>query len=177
VADSLFTELKRRNVFKVGIAYLVLAWVVVQITDTAVPALHLPEWIITAVFFFGAIGFPFALFFAWAFEITPDGIKKESDIAPEDSVTAHTGRKLDFIIIGLLVVALGYFIYESRFQTQPIEAVVTEESSSEIEPPKAVLKEPDSTSIAVPPTPARHASSQLPRVIRIRLIWNLTASS
>ncbi len=70
MADSAFTELKRRNVFKVGVAYLILAWVVVQITDTAVPALHLPEWIITAVFFFGAIGFPFVLFFAWAFEFS-----------------------------------------------------------------------------------------------------------
>ncbi|MBA6252973.1 MULTISPECIES: hypothetical protein [unclassified Colwellia] len=67
MAESLISELKRRNVFKVGIAYLVLAWVVVKITSIAVPALHLPNWINTAVFFFGLIGFPFALFFAWAF--------------------------------------------------------------------------------------------------------------
>lgn len=138
MSDSLFTELKRRNVFKVGIAYLVLAWVVVQITDTAVPALHLPEWIITAVFFFGAIGFPFAVFFAWAFEITPEGMKKESEIAPEDSITAHTGRKLDFIIIGLLVLVAGYFIYESRFEP-------------EVESPKEVVQKSEGSSIAVLP--------------------------
>ncbi len=82
MAESFISELKRRNVFKVGVAYLVLAWVVVQVTDTAVPALHLPEWVHTLVFFIGMIGFPFALFFAWAFEITPDGVKKESDITP-----------------------------------------------------------------------------------------------
>jgi len=114
LSDSLFTELKRRNVFKVGVAYLVLAWVVVQVTDSAVPALHLPEWVNSFVFFIGAIGFPFALFFAWAFEITPEGIKKESDISPEDSISAHTGRKLDFIIISLLIAALGYFIWKSQ---------------------------------------------------------------
>ncbi|WP_343858627.1 hypothetical protein [Aliiglaciecola litoralis] len=109
------SELKRRNVFKVGIAYLVMAWIVVQVTSIAVPALHLPAWVNTLVFFFGLIGFPFALFFAWAFEITPEGVKRESNIGPEESIAAHTGRKLDFIIIGLLVLIAGYFIYESRF--------------------------------------------------------------
>jgi len=150
LADSFFTELKRRNVFKVGAAYLVLAWVILQITDTAVPALHLPEWIITAVFFFGAIGFPFAIFFAWAFEITPEGIKKESDIAPEDSIASHTGRKLDFAIIGLLVLGMGYFIYESRFkieqQSQP-KAIVTEETTNI----KETTQKAKGTSIAVLP--------------------------
>ncbi len=79
MADSFFKKLKRRNVFKVGAAYLVLAWVVIQISSEAVPALHLPDWVNSAVFFFGLIGFPFALFFAWAFEVTPDGIKLEKD--------------------------------------------------------------------------------------------------
>ncbi|MFT5520050.1 MAG: hypothetical protein ACI9IA_000637, partial [Enterobacterales bacterium] len=65
MADSLFTELKRRNVFKVGTAYLVLAWVVIQVTSEAVPAMHLPDWVNSLVFLLGVIGFPFALFFAW----------------------------------------------------------------------------------------------------------------
>ena len=77
---NLFHELKRRNVFKVGIAYLVLAWVVIQVTDTAVPALHLPDWVNSLVFLLGLLGFPFALFFAWVFELTSEGIKKESEI-------------------------------------------------------------------------------------------------
>ncbi|MFT5451851.1 MAG: TolB-like protein/Tfp pilus assembly protein PilF [Enterobacterales bacterium] len=151
MADSLFTELKRRNVFKVGVAYLVLAWVVIQVTDSAVPALHLPDWVNSLVFFLGAIGFPFALFFAWVFEVTPEGIKKESDISPEDSVTTHTGRKLDFIIIGLLVAALGYFIYESRFETQLPETAVNEARTTEVEPAKEVIEEPEGSSIAVLP--------------------------
>ncbi|WP_019027993.1 hypothetical protein [Colwellia piezophila] len=147
MVGSFISELKRRNVFKVGVAYLVLAWVVVQISDTAVPALHLPEWIITAVFFFGAIGFPFAIFFAWAFEITPEGIKKESEITPEESIAAHTGRKIDFIIIGLMAIALSYFIYESRFPTKTEQAVVTD-TSSEL---KTESAEPIKISIAVLP--------------------------
>ncbi len=120
LSQSFFTELKRRNVFKVGTAYLVLAWIVIQVTDTAVPALHLPEWVNSFVFFIGAIGFPFALFFAWIFEVTPAGVRLEADIKPEESISAHTGKNLDYIIITLLVIALGYFIYDSQFKTNEV---------------------------------------------------------
>jgi hypothetical protein len=78
--------------------------------------------------FFGLIGFPFALFFAWAFEITPNGIKLESAISSCDSTAALTGRKLDFIIIGLMAVALIYFIYESRFQSPTASVLPTEQA-------------------------------------------------
>jgi TolB-like protein len=148
LADSFFTELKRRNVFKVGVAYLVLAWVVIQVTSEAVPALRLPEWVNSFVFFLGAIGFPFALFFAWAFEITPDGIKKESDIPPEESINAHTGRKLDFAIIGLLAVGMSYFIYESRFSTDTEQDVV-EPAIETKEQTEEAIQEPEGASIAV----------------------------
>ena len=125
---SFFAELQRRNVFKVAAAYLILAWVVIQVADTAVPALHLPEWVLTLVFFLGALGFPFVLFFAWVFEITPEGVRRESDIKPEESITAHTGQKLNHMIIALLVVALAYFIYESRFQTPSDTTIETTEN-------------------------------------------------
>lgn len=150
MSSSLFEELKRRNVYKVGVAYLVLAWVVIQVTSIAVPAMHLPLWINSAVFFFGAIGFPFALFFSWEFELTPDGVKRESEILPEDSVTAHTGRKLDFIIIGLLVLVAGYFIYESRF-ISPLENEVEYENNSTTDTSQTILNELKGTSIAVLP--------------------------
>ena len=150
MSDSFFTELKRRNVFKVGVAYLVLIWVVIQIADVIVPVLSLPDWTITFLIVVGMFGFPFALFFAWAFEITPEGIKKESEISPEVSITVHTGRKLDFTIIGLLVVA-GYFIYESRFESQPTEALVDKGSTTEIITPKEVTEEQEAPSIAVLP--------------------------
>ncbi len=146
MADSFFTELKRRNVFKVGIAYLVLAWIVVQVTSVAVPALHLPEWVNSFVFFIGTLGFPFALFFAWAFEITPDGIKKESEISSEEYTSNRIGRKLDFFIIGLLVLGMGYFIYESRFQSSP-EKQFTENNAIETEQQKNVANEPSSIAV------------------------------
>jgi TolB-like protein/Flp pilus assembly protein TadD len=154
LADSLFTELKRRNVFKVGTAYLVLAWVVIQVTSEAVPAMHLPDWVNSLVFLLGVIGFPFALFFAWAFEITPEGVKKETDIAVEDSITAHTGRKLDFVIIGLLAVGMSYFFYESRLDTDLEETAITVNDSATVTPVeslKEVIQEPEGSSIAVLP--------------------------
>ena len=64
------------------------------------------------------MGFPFALFFAWAFEMPPEGLVREAHVSRNESITHHTGRKLDFVIIGLLVLGMGYFIYESRFATE-----------------------------------------------------------
>ncbi len=109
---SLLSELRRRNVFKVAISYLVLAWVVVQVTSIAVPALHLPPWVNTLVFYFGAIGFPFALFFAWAFELTPEGIKRSKEVESEHSIAHLTGRKLDFAVIAMLTIALGLMAHD-----------------------------------------------------------------
>ena len=137
MSASLFEELKRRNVFRVGVSYLVLAWIVIQVTSIAVPALHLPDWVNSLVFYFGLIGFPFALFFAWAFEITPDGIKREADVDRSQSISPQTGRYLDYTIIALLSVALLYFVWESRFEadnlTQPeVAAEQTSESISKV---------------------------------------------
>jgi hypothetical protein len=82
---SFFEELKRRNVFKVGIAYTIIAWVLLQIGDTLGPALLLPQWINSALAFFLLLGFPLALFFAWAFEMTPEGVKKQKDVDRSES--------------------------------------------------------------------------------------------
>lgn len=122
---SLFAELKRRNVFRVGLAYIVLAWLLLQVGDTLAPALHLPEWINSAVAFFLILGFPLAIFFAWAFEMTPDGIKLEKNVDRDTSVTPVTGRKLDRTIIAILVVALGYFIWQSQKAPAVDEVVET----------------------------------------------------
>ncbi len=115
---SLFKELKRRNVIRVAIAYAVAAWLLIEITATTFPILKLPEWSVTLVTVFVLIGFPLALIFAWAFELTPEGLKKEKDVDRSQSITHVTGRKLDFIIIAVLVLALGYFAYD-KFLLQP----------------------------------------------------------
>ena len=96
------SELKRRNVFRVAIAYVLIAWVIVQAGDVLAPALHLPEWVVSALVFFLILGFPLALIFAWAFELTPEGIKLEKDVDRSMSITHMTGRRLDFLIIGVL---------------------------------------------------------------------------
>ena len=115
---SLLKELKRRNVFKVAIAYIVVAWLVMQVADVVLNNIATPEWVFQTLLFFLAIGFPFAVIFAWAFEMTPDGLKREHEVDRSESITHETGRKLDFTIIGVLVVALGYFIWESRFSVE-----------------------------------------------------------
>jgi TolB-like protein/Tfp pilus assembly protein PilF len=126
---SLFAELKRRNVFRVGIAYVVLAWIILQVGDTMAPALHLPEWINSALAFFLILGFPLAMFFAWAFEMTPEGLKLEKEVDRDSSITPVTGRKLDRTIIVMLVLALGYFIWQS--QKAPEQDIVETKAGQE----------------------------------------------
>jgi hypothetical protein len=88
---SLFNELKRRNVFRVGIAYTVASWLLIQVTDIVFPRIGLPDSAVTLVIALLAIGFIPALIFAWAFEMTPDGIKKEADVDRTQSATSTTG--------------------------------------------------------------------------------------
>ena len=106
---SFFAELKRRNVFRVGIAYVIGGWLLLQLTDVLSQLLALPEVVGRVIVLLVAIGLPVTLFFAWAFEMTPDGIKKEKDVDRSKSITQVTGQKLNNTIIGILVVALAYF--------------------------------------------------------------------
>jgi TolB-like protein len=113
---SFFDELKRRNVFRVGVAYLVMAWLALQVVDTVAPLLNLPDTFGRGVLLLLAIGFPFALVFSWAYELTEKGLKKTSEVDADESITHSTGQRLNRLTIVVLVVALGYFIWESRFQ-------------------------------------------------------------
>ena len=97
---SFIDELKRRNVIKVGIAYVIVAWVVLQIADVLFPILTLPDWAIRLVAGLLIVGFPLALFFAWAFELTPEGIKREREVDRSQSITRSTGHKLNFADYG-----------------------------------------------------------------------------
>lgn len=109
---SLFAELQRRNVFRVGAAYLVVAWLLVEISDTTFPRLGLPEWTVTFVIALLLLGLPVALFLAWAYELTPEGVKPTRDVQLHESITRVTGRKLDLSIIAVLLVALGWFAWD-----------------------------------------------------------------
>ncbi|MEQ9264341.1 MAG: tetratricopeptide repeat protein [Balneolaceae bacterium] len=113
--QKLFEELKRRNVFRVATAYVIAGWLIIQICATTFPYLNLPEWLITAVIIFVLIGFPLSLIFAWAFELTPDGLKKSVEVDITESVTSATGKKLNGIIISVLSVSLFFILVERVF--------------------------------------------------------------
>ena len=110
-----FEELKRRNVFRVAIAYLVAAWLLLQVSDLLVPILELPEWAGKLIFLLLAIGFVPAVILAWAFELTPSGLKRDKDVERSDSAARVSGRRLDFIIIAALALALGGVVWTSYF--------------------------------------------------------------
>ena len=109
---SFFEELKRRNVFRVGIAYLVVAWLVMQVADVVINNVGAPGWVFQIIMLVLGIGFPLALIFAWAFEMTPEGLKKEKDVDRSQSITSMTGRKLDRMIIGILTVTVAYLLID-----------------------------------------------------------------
>jgi hypothetical protein len=89
-----------------------MAWLVMQVADVILNNIVAPGWVFHVLLLFLSIGLPFAVFFAWAFEMTPEGLKRESEVDRSQSITTKTGRNLDFLIIGVLVLALGYFAYD-----------------------------------------------------------------
>jgi TolB-like protein len=106
---SLWTELRRRNVIRVAIAYVVASWLLIEAATVALEGFGAPGWVPKAVAVLLALGFPVALIFSWVYEMTPEGLKRESDIQRDDSVTAHTAKKLDLAVIVLLLLAIGMF--------------------------------------------------------------------
>src|SRR5688572_16688246 len=102
---SFFAELKRRNVYKVAVAYAVFAWLLMQVATQLFPLFGIPNWAVRLVVLLLILGFPVALICAWAFEITPEGIKRAEDVAPNESVTRRSGRKLMRITVVLAVAA------------------------------------------------------------------------
>jgi len=106
MSGSFFGELRRRNVIRVALVYVVVSWVLMQIGDVMFPALRLPEWTTSMLVAFLILGFPVAMVFAWAYEVTPDGIKRTEDVDPGQSITRTTGQKINHLIIAVLSVAV-----------------------------------------------------------------------
>src|SRR6059036_956018 len=112
-----FSELKRRNVYKVAIAYAVVGWLLIQIATQVFPFFEIPNWTVRFVVLLLVIGFPVALILAWAFELTPEGIKRAEDVDVSKSITRKTGRKLDFSIIAVLLLAVGILLFQRLHPT------------------------------------------------------------
>jgi TolB-like protein/Flp pilus assembly protein TadD len=142
--DSFFSELKRRNVYKVAVAYAVVAWLTIQAASIFLPAFNAPQWAMQIVILILVVGFPIALVFSWAFEITPEGIVRESHVTADQSITHHTGRKIVALTIVLAVIAVGLFVFQFiRARTWPAR-----QSNGSTSPPAATAS---NKSIAVLP--------------------------
>src|SRR6478609_6477054 len=109
---SFFSELKRRNVYKVAVAYAVVAWLLIQAASILFPTYEAPAWVMKIFVAIVALGFPIALVIAWAFEMTPEGIKRTEDVAPNEVITLRTGRKLVGITIALTLIAAGLMTFK-----------------------------------------------------------------
>ena len=102
---NFFSELKRRNVYKVAVAYAIVGWLVVQVSSTVLPTFHAPEWVVQTLVVLVAIGFPIALVIAWAFELTPEGIKRTEDV--DSAASARQPRKHTWILVVIAGAAIS----------------------------------------------------------------------
>src|SRR5437764_104221 len=109
---NFFTELKRRNVYKVAVAYGIAAWLLIQIATQVFPFFEIPSWCVRLVIVLLLFGFPIAMILAWAYELTPEGIKRTEEVAPEKSVAHHTSRRLDLMIIGVLLCLIAFLVFQ-----------------------------------------------------------------
>jgi len=150
---SFFGELGRRNVFRVSIAYAFVAWLVMQVADIVFETIGAPSWVMQTLMLGLVLGFFVALIFSWAYEVTPEGVKRESEVDRTQSITGVTGRKLDRVIVGLLVASLGYFVWESRI-ADPDQSPVAEAVPQVIEETETPVSD---LSIAVLPFDNRSA--------------------
>src|SRR5438132_2914755 len=119
-ARTFFTELKRRRVYSVAVAYVVVAWLLIQVATQVFPFFNIPNWVVRLVVLLTIVGFPVSLVCAWAFEITPEGIKLEGDI--DRRITRKTGRKLTALIVFIATVAAGLMIFRFLHSQQGVEA-------------------------------------------------------
>src|SRR6202165_2975194 len=109
---NFFGELKRRNVYKVAVAYAIVAWLLIQVATQVFPFFEIPNWAVRLVVLLLVLAFPVALILAWAFELTPEGIKRTEDVPSQKSTVRKTGRKLDALMIGVLVCVIGFLVFQ-----------------------------------------------------------------
>lgn len=116
---SLFSELQRRNVIKVSVAYIIVSWLLMQIADVIVPTFGAPPWVMQVLVFFLALGLPVAILLAWAFEMTPDGIKATSSAEKTQSTTSITGQRLNYIVMSLLALGVVFMVVDNYLLESP----------------------------------------------------------
>ena len=168
---SVWGELRRRNVVKVAVAYAIVGWLLVEITSTVLPTFEAPLWVLQTITFVIILGFPLALILSWAYEITPEGIKLERNVAAGKSITKVTGRKFDLVIIGLLVLAVGFMFVDNYLpESGPFAGADIDPASLDI-----VLDEPPSIGVELAPAIAEEDQREvLPNSVAVLLCANLS---
>ena len=138
---NFFAELKRRNVYKVAVAYAFVGWLLMQVAATVVPALHLPDGITTAVVVVTLLGFPIALVIAWAFEMTPEGMKRTENVSPDEVIPQWSARKFAAMIVSIALLAAALLVFQivrskstSPAQPSPESATAAEDKSIAVLP-------------------------------------------
>jgi ketosteroid isomerase-like protein len=146
---SLFSELRRRNVFRVALTYAVIAWLLIEIASVLLPLVDAPESIITAFVVLLALGFAVALFISWAFEMTPEGLKRTQDLSPDDVIPYWSRRKFATFIFGVAGIAFCLSAYHLLFpaparnlQSEPVSSSSSEKTSG-TQPVEELLRDLD----------------------------------
>lgn len=140
---SFFAELKRRNVVRVGLAYIVISWLLAQVAEFAFENFGAPEWVLKTFVVLLLLGLPLVLFFAWAFELTPEGVKREKDVDRSQSITPQTGQKLNRLTFVVMALAIAYFAFD--------KFVLSNVQEAQPEPAAALASAEPQRSIAVLP--------------------------
>jgi TolB-like protein len=149
-AQSFLTELKRRNVIRMAGLYLVGAWLVVQVAGTVLPMFGAPEWLPRSLVLLLAIGFVPALVFAWVFELTPEGIKRDAEVPPEQSIGAQTARRMEHVTVAILMLAVVYFCVD-KFVIAPKRQAASSAAAVAVAAATPAAKPAHAKSIAVLP--------------------------
>src|ERR1043165_8516992 len=122
-----FAELRRRNVFRVAVAYAIVGWLIIQVAAAVFPVLEIPRWCVRLVVVLLLLGFPVAMILAWAYELTPEGIKRTEDVVPTEAARRPVTQRLNLTIIAVLTCAVAFLIYQ-RYHSNPASADIPEKS-------------------------------------------------
>lgn len=123
--SDLFQELKRRKVFKVGAAYAIVAWILMQVSGQVLPTFNAPEWVQQTLTFLFFLGFPITLVMAWAYEVTPEGVRADSGISVPQSANSNSDRKLIYVLLGLVSLIGGLQISDRLVFDQQVSPLVS----------------------------------------------------
>lgn len=145
---NFFTELKRRNVYKVAVAYGIVAWLLIQVATQIFPFFEIPNWAVRLVVLLLVLGFPVAVVLAWIFELTPAGLQRTEEIAPHESIARQTGRKLDFGIIAVLLAVIAVLIFRSRHEPKAASEIGAAEKSVAVLPFENLSGDPENAYFA-----------------------------